>query len=87
MITTENTPLLTLDIDFSPKDTSSALINMIDEKINQCKLDHWIAWEKNHNVDRSETDRKIEALIAKKEELLKVIETENYQNVKVILNK
>lgn len=68
-------PLNTLNNDFRQRETLYELINLIDEKINKCKLEHLIAWEKNHKIDSSATDRKIKTLLAKKEELLTLFDT------------
>jgi len=87
MISTENTSQIAFDNEFSPNDVCVALIKLIDKKINNCKLEHLSAWEKNHNIDKSETDNKISALISQKEELLNVIDTEDFQNVKLLLKK
>lgn len=59
-----------LDIEFTPDEAKKALVALIDEKINQYKINHWKAWESDHSVSRKAVDVKIKALKKQKEALL-----------------
>lgn len=59
-----------LNIEFTPDEAKKALVALIDEKINQYKINHWKAWERDHSVSRKIVDDKIKALKKHKEVLL-----------------
>lgn len=59
-----------LNIEFTPEEAKKALVALIDEKINQYKINHWKAWERDHSVSRKVVDVKIKALQKQKEALL-----------------
>lgn len=59
-----------LTIEFTSREAKKALVALIDEKINQHKIDYWKAWERDHSACRKETDAKIELLQKQKNELL-----------------
>lgn len=59
-----------LNIEFTPDEAKKALVALIDEKINQYKINHWKAWERDHSVSRKVVDVKIKALQKQKEALL-----------------
>ena len=62
--------LSSLNIEFTPGEAKKALVALIDEKINQYKINYWKAWERDHSVCRKATDAKISALTKQKEALL-----------------
>jgi len=62
--------LSSLNIEFTPDEAKKALVALIDEKINQYKINYWKAWERDHSVCRKVTDAKINALTKQKEALL-----------------
>lgn len=59
-----------LKIEFTPEEAKKALVALIDEKINQYKINYWRVWERNHSACRKATDMKIKMLQEKKEQLL-----------------
>ena len=61
-----------LNIEFTPDEAKKALVALIDEKINQYKISHWKAWERDHSVSRKTIDAKIRVLKKQKEALLKL---------------
>ena len=54
----------------SNREITKLLIQLIDEQINELKIERWAAWEKNHLMDSSSYDQEIEKLTSKKKELL-----------------
>ena len=62
--------LSSLNIEFTPGEAKKALVALIDEKINQYKINYWKAWERDHSVCRKMTEAKIDALKKQKEALL-----------------
>lgn len=62
--------LSSLNIELTPDEAKKALVALIDEKINQYKINYWKAWERDHSVCRKVTDAKINALKKQKDALL-----------------
>ncbi|MDP4605978.1 MAG: hypothetical protein NWP52_05865 [Flavobacteriaceae bacterium] len=47
---------------FEKKELNELLGQWIARQINQCKIDRWAAWERNHQVDTTAFDLQIEKL-------------------------
>ena len=51
-----------LEGSFEKKELNQLLGQWISQQINQCKIDRWAAWERNHQVDTTAFDLQIEKL-------------------------
>lgn len=51
-----------LEGNFEKKELNQLLVQWISQQINQCKIDRWAAWERNHQVDTTAFDLQIEKL-------------------------
>ena len=51
-----------LEGNFEKKELNQLLVHWISQQINQCKIDRWAAWERNHQVDTTAFDLQIEKL-------------------------
>ena len=79
-------PIELINQTFNASESIEALNELIDKRINRLKLEHWKAWEKDHNADRSVFDRKIAELEIQKEYLNALIEESSDSDIKLKLS-
>ncbi|MFN1834192.1 hypothetical protein AB2B38_002925 [Balneola sp. MJW-20] len=73
----ENRELTSLKMEFSLSEAYDALELLIDKKINEYKVSYWSQWERDHNADRTETDKRIRQLEDQKKELKEMLSMNN----------
>jgi len=78
-----------LEGNFGKKELNQLLVQWISQQINQCKIDRWAAWERNHQVDTTAFDLQIEKLREQRtiiESYLSGIETTSKDKIAAQIN-
>jgi len=78
-----------LEGNFEKKELNQLLVQWISQQINQCKIDRWAAWERNHQVDTTAFDLQIEKLREQRtiiESYLSGIETTSKDKIAAQIN-
>ena len=72
--------------EFTPLEAKDMIYRMIDEQINQYKLQHLSRWEHDHNTSVEAIDQKIENLKRIKQEFAEMIRQAREENCQVNLS-
>jgi len=76
-----------LEESLSYLDSKEVIISILDRLINMYKLKYMTEWEKNHNIDKSSFDRKINHLLNKKSEVIRFLESDEDIQINLTIKK
>lgn len=86
MITAEKSdPRSKLTLEFSASKADSMLKQMVEERINELKVQRLSKWVRDHSSDLSEIDQKIADLEWQKEQLSELINKDHQRPVNLYL--
>ena len=77
---------LLLDIELTKSELQKFVIPIIDKKINEHKVNHWRAWEKDHTIGSDNLKQQIKNLELQKKELLDLLDQNREDSLSLILN-
>lgn len=66
--------------------SQETILKLIDDQINNCKIEFMMAWERDHSTSPEEKDKKIKYLEVKKEEIKAYFKRCEAEKVPVGLN-